>query len=273
MGLLIFMLRLLISRTVTHMVPLRVIIMVVWLYRKFIKDVWTVAFPTMSTSCVAAGVGGSNHSGEEVLQLITESFGDSRSSQLEDKPVFAAELPADSDIEEMLAALRNPERAKLFRSIAEKALATENVDFLIALLQFEESVKNVLVRFSVEADKEVKSLAHEIFNKFIRTNSPNEVNISSSCRASIEKKLLKWTEKDSPFFTGEFAKEIVQNDASKRTEIFKEKAMREISLVLFQNLWRKFRATEMARQMANSESKCATEHPSSVIVEEVNEPL
>jgi hypothetical protein len=252
MGLLIFTLRLLVSRTVTHLLPLSVIIGAVWLYKRF-KDAWVVVFPSQSTSVIAAGgVSGA----EDVLHMITDSCGINHTAT-EDTPVFAIEIPADTDIDEMIAALRDPVRAKAFREIAEKSLATENVDFIIELLQFEDHAKNHLIQSSVEADGKIRAHAHDIFNKFIRVNSPNEVNVSSACRAAIERRLFKWTEKDSPLFTHEVAHEVIKTDASKRTQIFEEKAMREISLVLFQNLWRKFRACEMAHQMANEDSSAS----------------
>ena len=77
-----------------------------------------------------------------------------------------------------------------------------------------------------------------------------EVNISSTTRNAFIKQINQWDEK-WPLLTDSTVQKALEDDEKSRIKAF-EKAYKEISLMLYQNLWVKFRSAEMATSMSSN---------------------
>jgi len=79
------------------------------------------------------------------------------------------------------------------------------------------------------------------------------VNLSSKTRALVQHALSDWAD-SIPMVSEERAREIVQADLKRRTAVF-DLADKEIKVMLYQNLWNKFRIEETQSLAAGESTK------------------
>eukprot|EP01036_Dinobryon_divergens_P038316 gene38316-50292_t len=137
----------------------------------------------------------------------------------DDGPAYAKVVPQDDSLDMMLTALKDPKRLKVLQDVAAKSLTSENLDFLLKVLAYEEDCRKVLVQHSGAASDALLEKASQIYNFHIRVNSEEEVNVSSSSRAAFEKRLKDWAP-SAPLMTPEDAAKLLANDFLKRSTIF-----------------------------------------------------
>jgi len=174
----------------------------------------------------------------------------------EDSPLYAKEVVTENNVDEMIAVLGEPPRAKIFLSLASKCLCMENVDFVMKVLDYRKDAANFLRESSGQASNRLREKAKEIVVKHVEASSDDQVNLSSKVRVATEKFVKEWGT-DVPFLSDDSARLAVENDVAKRLQAF-DPAFKEISAMLYQNLWNKFR-TEEARFLAGGESKHSLE--------------
>ena len=236
MGVTLFSMRLLLSRCFRHWVSERTLARLIVIHTNYIKPI--VSDYSASATSVAAA---SSH--------ISRSDADG--------PLYSMETPQDNSLEEMTAVLSDPVRGKILQSVAKKALVLENVEFLMAVLKFKQEAEAALVRHSGRASDDIQKSAKELFKTYIVAGSDNEVNISSKTRASVEAVLAKWMS-EMPILTKDSAKNCLQSDSLKRCDIF-EPAFKEIRVMLYQNLWNKFRSLEAEQLASGGDTSCVLE--------------
>lgn len=161
--------------------------------------------------------------------------------------MYAEETPDGQNLDEMHDALRDAGRSATFRAFADKALVVENVDFLLSLEAFERECEEEVMESSRGASVRMKERAAERFRQFIEVGSPQEVNISSQTRGVIETKMREWTGEEA-LFTADAAQTALADDPLHHIDLF-DRANKEISIMLYQNLWNKFRAQEIEELM------------------------
>lgn len=188
----------------------------------------------------------------KVVQMLPGHDSRRKSSSLisfdaEDMPMYAEETPDGQNLDEMHDALRDPGRSASFRTFADKALVVENVDFLLSLEAFERECEEELMESSKGASERMKVRADERFRQFIQVGSPQEVNISSQTRGIIETKMREWTGEQA-IITVDAAQTALADDPLHHIDLF-DRANKEISIMLYQNLWNKFRAQELEELM------------------------
>jgi hypothetical protein len=217
-GVAIFCFRLLVSRCYRHWMPLYMIILLnkIWI---MISNIVTVE---RKTSVLAS------------ISLLEDIEG----------PGYADEEPA---LEDMQTALKDPERTQKFRQFAEKALVVENVDFLLAVQKYRKTSAEMLSECSKTANDRMKELAMKCFYDYMEAGCDNEVNVSSACRNKTNTQLKDWEEKKS-LLNDESAEDILNDDMDNRVDVF-ERAAKEISIMLYQNIWEKFRHEEIESTM------------------------
>ena len=146
--------------------------------------------------------------------------------------------------------LANRDRAQIFEKVANDSLCMENVNFLKAVAAFKQQSEALLARHSSNANNDMIVLADNIIRQHISSASDEEVNICSRTKLALTGKRGEWVS-DIPFISTEKAREILQADKYRRLELF-DTAHKEISIMLYQNLWNKFRSVETTVQMAAS---------------------
>ena len=170
-------------------------------------------------------------------------------SVIEDMNDFQAEVAAarSTDITAMIEALKDPTRRINFCEAADKAFVGENTRFLCAVIDFKEEAMSQASTATVPSCEWAKKKAAEINTEYCAQNAPNEVNISSSVRNRLKGKLDKWA--DGPLMsTAQFELALgVEGGASSHmhTDVF-HGAVKEIGLMLYQNIWTKFKNDETA---------------------------
>ena len=85
---------------------------------------------------------------EHFISALSGIDEDNLKQQQEDSPVFQRDTPSDNNLNEMMVVLGHPERAKLFESVAKKALCLENVEFLLAVMKYQKEAARLLTHYS-----------------------------------------------------------------------------------------------------------------------------
>ena len=239
LGVTLFCLRILISRCLKHWVPEVIQYRVAKAHTKFIEPL----FVNFSKS---------NHSRGGGVGSVASISARSNHSQhmIEDSPVYLVEAPQEDSLEEMHIMLANRDRAQIFEKVANDSLCMENVNFLKAVAAFKQQSEALLARHSSNASNDMIVLADNIIRQHISSASDEEVNICSRTKLALTGKRGEWVS-DIPFISTEKAREILQADKYRRLELF-DTAHKEISIMLYQNLWNKFRSVETTVQMAAS---------------------
>ena len=174
--------------------------------------------------------------------------------QLSDIPLYAREVPNDNSLEEMIRVLNDPVRARVFNTVAKSAVCTESVDFLLAVLAYKKEAEELVSRHSEEASDGLRITARRLYKTYIAAGCDDEVNVPSKMRVAVEKSLQGWQD-DTPLIPMNKAKEALLHDAQRRVELY-DAAFKEISIMLHQNLWNKFRSLE-TQQLAARGSTCS----------------
>ena len=227
MGVTLFLIRLMIGRCIRHWIPEKVFVFFQLAHAKYISPLFN-------------DYGNNSNYASSVSVHVMDEEG----------PLYALEQPQDNNLDDMMHVLTNPTRRKLFYSVAKKALVSENVDFINAVLQYRKEAELRLVSQSGLVSDEMQKDATELYKKFIVAGSDSEVNISSKTRSLVESKVKKWS-LNQPLFSSDQSRECLLGDTSNRYDIF-EPAFKEITIMLYQNLWAKFRSLETER-MAGGE--------------------
>ena len=99
----------------------------------------------------------------------------------------------------MLEVIQHPTRSKILDALAAKTLTTENLDFIRAVLAFEDEAQQSMVLASGQASDMIKEKAEQLYAHFVKQNCEKEVNVSSSTRVKVEKALKYWYGSLLPF--------------------------------------------------------------------------
>jgi DNA-binding transcriptional ArsR family regulator len=176
-------------------------------------------------------------------RLMSIHTSDISGKKEEGGPVYCPDVPSDGNIEEMMRALADKNRLRIFREVAEKSLVTESLEFLLAVQKYREESATTLVSRSSDINDSLREKAKKIFSNHIQVSSPQEVNISATLRTKIEKSLRGW-ETRTPIFSYSRALEVLEEGTNgQRFHVF-EAAFQEVSVMLYQNIWSKFRVAE-----------------------------
>jgi len=233
-GVTVFCVRLLIGRCVNHWLPEAV------LERHYHN---TYVEPIVAADSVPNYIAsGSNQNGS----LVAMNFDD------EDSPMYAKETVTENSLDEMTTVISDSYRGKLFRVVAKKALCLENVDFVEAAVKYKQESEQVLIKCSGEASNRIREVAKQVHRMYVDTNAESEVNLSSKTRGVVQQTLADWGD-NVPLLSEERAREVIQEDIKKRSALF-DRADKEIKVMLYQNLWNKFRVEE-TQSLAAGESK------------------
>ena len=235
-GVTLFCLRILISRCAKHWTPEILQSFLSKVQKSYIDPLFRNA-----TSSVAHA-GGSNVRNSSVYNEIIE--------ENDAPPVYVIEIPADNNLNEMLSVLSDPVRCALLENVAKQAHCTENLTFLRSVLDFKKKSAELLSKHSAVANDEIKRMAKMIVDFHVVSTGEEEVNLSSRTRTNIDLQLKDWMEM-TPLISPEKSKVILDEDDKKRCLLF-ETAFKEISIMLYQNIWNKFRASETTEYMAST---------------------
>jgi hypothetical protein len=151
------------------------------------------------------------------------------------------------DKNDMFVAFQDPDRMKLFRDLAEKHHCVENIDFIISVYEYTVCAEEALMKSTCVVGDDMKETALGIYNKHVQVNSTDEVNVSFTTRGAVEKQLLNWP--NDTMLTKAVAQSSLATDKYKRAAVFAP-VLKEISDMLYQNLWKKFRIAEAEIAMA-----------------------
>jgi hypothetical protein len=221
-GLTFFCFRILVNRCYRHWVPQIVDIIIKRMYNKMVQ--------------ILPGLDSSRKSSISINSIDNI-----------DGPMYSQIIPDTQNLNEMHQALCDPTRSHQFRTFSENALVVENVDFLLCLIEFEHECGVQLMESSKIANTKMYELANKCYDTFIKVGSSSEVNISSSTRQKILEHLKTWNI-NRYLLTPGSAQTALDDDPAHHIDIF-DYANKEISVMLYQNLWNKFRASEIEEMM------------------------
>ena len=243
LGVTLFCVRILISRCAKYWIPQRAQEHLYVVHGRYLQPL----FQNFATS--------TTHGGHELSRIASSNFlGDQLDPDPDnDSPLYNVEVPAENNLAEMTKVLMDPQRSLLFESIAKHSLCLENLTFLKSVMKYQTEAEEELVRLSIDANSVMKDNAKKIIEMHISCASEEEVNVSSRTRAAIEKNWKEW-DLHYPLLTTAVAKQALEDDKMKRAALF-EPAFKEISIMLYQNLWNKFRSAETTEQMATGRAK------------------
>ena len=231
-GITLFIIRLYIKRCITIWVPKQVQDRATAIYIQYIQPMMEYVFPKHDEAITAqVGVDLEKHDAEETLE--------------------SQEVPLSDNLEEMMSVLQDPERLPLFMKIANSCFCTENVEFLLACMAYQAETESILVNQSHQHNEPMKNYTTAIYEKYIRPGCELEVNVSAGCRQQLEQMINNWNQ-SAPLITADAARLALQQDEHRRQRIL-ETAVKEISIMTYQNLWNKFRAEETLRDMETPE--------------------
>jgi hypothetical protein len=229
-GVTVFTLRLMISRCIRHWVPNRI----KTLHNKFFK-------PFLKTYIIDSSFGAeTSHVSKSLSMDVSEN-----------SPVYAKEIPMESNLLELVAVLKDSHKCKILYSQAKQLHAGENVKFLQRVLDFDMEAKRIVVLHSCSASNDLKIVANQIYEEYLTSVAIDEVNVSAAVRSVIEKRLREWKE-NVPLLTTDTATIALTADYLKRPLIF-ETAFKEIAILTYQNLWDSFRCAELEDTVLNDE--------------------
>jgi len=217
-GITLFCFRILINRCYRHWMPQIIDILI----RKFMHKMSTAVSSRKQSSVISIS-----------------------SFETIDGPGYKNEEP---ELDDMYNALLDPERANNLREYAEKALVVENVDFLLAVNKYRTDSVNSLIESSKQSNRCMKEGAKECFKNYMQVGSNNEVNVSSSTRHAALAHIETWNEND-PIMNNDTAEYVLDDDSKLHIDVF-HKAAKEISIMLYQNIWIKYRTQELESSMA-----------------------
>lgn len=141
---------------------------------------------------------------------------------------------------------------ELFESVAKSSLVLENVTFLKAVMEFKSQFEDSVQDQSAITSNSMRDQAQRIFDTYIKASSEEEVYVSTKCALTLQRALEDWSV-DAPIVSHKSAQQALLKDAPKKVEIFSA-AYKEISMMLHQNIWNKFRAIETQQQMSSTSS-------------------
>ena len=93
----------------------------------------------------------------------------------------------------------------------------------------------------------IKEAAEECYKAYMVVGCDEEVNICAATRKKFDDRMKLWMA-GTPVITNVSARHALEEDQTRRVEVF-ETAYKEISIMLYQNIWLKFRAAEIEDQM------------------------
>ena len=236
-GVTVFCVRLLIGRCVNHWLPEVVLERLLHYHNVYVKP---IVAAESAPNYVAAG---SHQNGSVVGMNFDED---------EESPLYAKESVTENSLDEMTNVIADNYRGKLFRMVAKKALCLENVDFVEAVVKYKQESEQALIKCSGEASNRIRDSAKQVHRMYVDSNAESEVNLSSKTRAIVQQILSDW-EDNVPLLSEEKARGVIQEDVKKRSAVF-DRADKEIKVMLYQNLWNKFRIEE-TQSLAAGESK------------------
>jgi hypothetical protein len=222
-GLTMFCLRILISRCYRHWIPLIFDILLIRLSDKIAKII-----PTIDNIYTA-------RESSIILDINSES------------PIYDTNIPDSNSLTDMYSALQDPIRSKRFIMFAEQALFLRHVDFLTTVMKFMNKSDEFVIESSKQANENMKLNAQTCYHIFIRSGGERQLNIPPDIRNNIMDHLNKWNEQ-MPIATMDSAQYVLDDDPEQHITIF-EKAFDEVSIILYQNVWQKFRAYEIEANM------------------------
>jgi hypothetical protein len=161
-----------------------------------------------------------------------------------DGPGYKNEEP---ELDDMYNALLDEERANKLRNYAEKALVVENVDFLLAVNDYRKKSAKSLIESSKRCSHDMQKFAHECFRKYMVVGCDDEVNVSSFTRQKTIAHIETW-DTDEPLMNNDTAEYVLDDDTQLHIDVF-QGAAKEIAIMLYQNIWLKYRAQEVEDAM------------------------
>ena len=233
----VFCIRLLIGRCVNHWLPEEVLDRLLHYHNTYVKPI--VAGESMP-SYIASG----SHQNGTIVPVNFDPDDES--------PLYAKESVTENSLDEMTNVIADSYRGKLFRMVAKKALCLENVEFVEAVVKYKQESEQLLVKCSGEASNRIREAAKQVLRMYVDTNAESEVNLSSKTRGVVQQTLADWGD-NVPLLSEERAREVIQEDIKKRSALF-DRADKEIKVMLYQNIWNKFRVEE-TQSLAAGESK------------------
>ena len=97
---------------------------------------------------------------------------------------------------------------------------------------------------------QMKELAVDLFDRFIKVGCENEVNIPSEMRSFLQTKLDAWENK--PVISTIIAESIIKDDVLGVRALF-DPVTKEIAKMLYLNIWNKFKMAETEHQMGSNQ--------------------
>ena len=252
-GVTVFCVRILISRCLKRWLPEAVQKKLMHIYRKFIEPLYNHGMMAKSHQSMSAPAPIPSNSGRRSSAYM--AIRDER----DQSPIYTLDIPHEDSLAEMSKMMADEDRFAVFESMAKKAMCYENIRFLNAITEYKHRAMFALVSHSRNANDDIAVAADQIISRHVNSSADEEVNVSSNTRQSIISQRMAW-QSYTPLLSQDKAVEILSQDKDKRMELF-DKAYREISIMLYQNLWCKFRAEEAAAQMAGPNSRMMSVGP------------
>lgn len=228
LGVLLFCYRLLLSRCLKHWIPTPASLLLLRVYHKVAS---TMSQYHVFTTNV--------HNAHTRVSVEMKDLAGDELGLLDDQP-------GDEQVTELNNVLKDPTRRELLRDIAKKSLILENVEFLEAISELSDQYSDALIAASPALSAAIYDTAERLFNKYCAEGSEKEINISSSVREQLRLTINART--NTPVLTKWTAEYVIQEDLLEMGTVF-DKAASDIRLMLYQNIWNEFRATETEIRM------------------------
>lgn len=246
-GITFFCLRLMFSRCIEYWIPKQLQPMIGIIQKKVIQPlndrINPISNHNNNNSYLQEQISNDDRRGSNGLGEVDYSW-----------PIYSKEIPTDINLNEMMEVMRHIDRSKAFHITAEKCHCVENIDFLEEVIAFQQYPKVLLLQHTAIANAEYKQAAQQLYEKFIIENAEKQINISAQLRNQLYQQLEDWRDNNSLITTAK-AKELVKDDHLKSRVFIFEKVFREVSILLYQNVWSRFREEEIESMAAGLSSK------------------
>lgn len=224
-GLTMFCFRILISRCYRHVVPTILELIIIKLCNKIGKII-----PALDNT-----------------YYLTESSALIEYASESESPIYSDKIIDKNSLQDMYDALYDPIRSKQFLMFTEASLFLKYADFLLRVTKFMNTCDELLVESSKNANDMIKLNAYACYHLYIRLGGDRQLKIEPGTHNKIMEQINQW-ENQLPILTIESAQKILIDEQNDNIFLF-QKAYDEVSIILYQNVWDRFRQYEIEKAM------------------------
>ena len=270
-GVTLFCVRILISRTMRHVIPRSCKLLLTYMQSTLITRSVSVVSNNYARENSFSGrylTSNVNADGLAIRELadrpVTKQNSREKSNgkSLEHKHTHESKDSSDQCMLDVMSVLSDPARAQLLFSVAKDAECQELLEFLCKIIRHREEVHTQKTRVHKLHESAIESMEMNVIlsdkalklGRELLTSSDSNISSKVSQKVKSEFKLYldEWIENNSTFPSAEWTRDAIKNDYYKRIGLF-EPVCKDICVYVHERLWDEFSAQEIKNTRQSNE--------------------